>query len=268
MDIFVNCILFGFGAIFGSFAGAVAWRIRHKKDFVKGRSECEHCHHQLAVRDLVPIASWLLLRGKCRYCQKAIGASALLSELGLGLAFILSYCAWPYGFETVLSGGLFGVWLVVLVLLAILFLYDARWGELPDKVVFPLIAVATLFFVGKFIVAGDISVGTMMLEALYAVAPIAGTYGLLYYISKGEWVGFGDVKLGIALGLLLGWQGALVALVLANFIGFLFVLPGLVAKKLDKGSHVPFGPFLILASVISMLYGSYLVDAYLQLLLA
>lgn len=268
MDIFVNCILFGFGAIFGSFAGAVAWRIRHKKDFVKGRSECEHCHHQLAVRDLVPIASWLLLRGKCRYCQKAIGASALLSELGLGFAFMLSYCAWPYGFETVLSGGLFGIWLVVLVLLAILFLYDARWGELPDKVVFPLIAVTALFFVGKFIVAGDMSVGTMMLEALYAVAPIAGTYGLLYFISKGAWVGFGDVKLGIALGLLLGWQGALVALVLANFIGFLFVLPGLVSKKLDKGSHVPFGPFLILASVISMLYGSYLVDAYLQLLLA
>ncbi|HMR72561.1 MAG TPA: prepilin peptidase [Candidatus Saccharibacteria bacterium] len=266
MEMVYNLLLFWLGAIFGSFAGAVAWRIKKKKDFVRGRSECEHCHHVLAPLDLIPIFSWLFLRGRCRYCKKPIGASTLLVELGLGLAFMLSYIAWPLGFDGVLSGTLFGLWLVALVMFAVLFLYDLRWTLLPDKVVFPLIAVSLLFFVGSMVLSG-VSPTTAVLEFCLAIAPIAGIYGVLYFASGGKWVGFGDVKLGIALGLLLGWQGALLTLVLANFIGLLFVLPGLVSRQLGKSSRVPFGPFLMLAACISFLYGSYLIDAYMKLLL-
>lgn len=266
MDILVYITLFWFGAIFGSFAGATAWRLHKKKDFIKGRSECEQCHHALAPLDLVPVFSWLFLRGKCRYCKKPISSGALLVELGLGMAFLLSYLAWPLGFDGVLSGVLFGLWLTVLVMFAILFMYDLRWTLLPDKVVFPLITVSLLFFVSRVILVG-MPLPEALLEFCLAMAPIAGLYGVLYFASKGKWVGFGDVKLGIALGLLLGWQGALLALVLANFIGLLFVLPGLVSRQLNKSSRVPFGPFLMLATVISFLYGQYLVDAYVKLLL-
>lgn len=266
MDILVYILFFWLGAIFGSFAGAVAWRIKKKKDFVRGRSECEHCHHELAPLDLVPVFSWLFLRGKCRYCKKPIGISTLAVELGLGVAFFLSYVAWPLGFDGVLNGVLFGLWLVVLVLFAILFLYDLRWTLLPDKVIFPLIAISLLFFIGRMIL-GETPLATAFLELCYAIAPIAGLYGVLYFASNGKWVGFGDVKLGVALGLLLGWQGALLALVLANFIGLLFVLPGLISRQLSKSSRVPFGPFLMLATLISFLYGSYLIDAYMNLLL-
>lgn len=266
MDILVYISFFWLGAIFGSFAGAVTWRIKKKKDFVRGRSECEHCHHELAPLDLVPVFSWLGLRGKCRYCRKNIGASTLLVELGLGVAFLLSYVAWPLGFDGVLSGILFGLWLVVLVMFAILFLYDLRWTLLPDKVVFPLIAVSLLFFVGRMVLGGT-SLVPALLELCYAIAPIAGLYGVLYFASNGKWVGFGDVKLGVALGLLLGWQGALVALVLANVLGLLFVLPGLVSRQLNRSSRVPFGPFLMLATCIAFLYGQYLVEAYMSLLL-
>lgn len=266
MDILIVIGLFWFGAIFGSFAGAVAWRIKKKKDFVRGRSECEHCHHVLAPLDLVPMFSWLLLQGKCRYCKKSIGSTALFVELALGVAFALSYTAWPLGFSGVLSGFLFGLWLVVLVLFAILCIYDIRWTLLSDKVVYPLIVLSALFFIGHAVLVG-LSVPQALLEALYAIAPIAGVYGLLFAVSQGKWVGFGDVKLGIALGLLLGWQQALLALVLANLIGFVFILPGLLTQKLERSSHVPFGPFLMLATVIAFLYGSYLIDAYLGLLL-
>jgi len=266
MYTFISLALFWFGAIFGSFAGAVTWRIKKKKDFVRGRSECEQCHHQLAALDLVPIFSWLLLKGKCRYCKKPIGVSALVAELVLGLAFMLSYLSWPLGFDGILNGLLFGLWLVALVLFMILSLYDMRWTLLPNKVMYPLIVVSLLFFAGRMLL-DDMSLSTSVLELLYALTPIAGVYGALYVVSGGKWVGFGDVKLGVALGLLLGWQQALLALVLANLIGLVFVFPGLVRKKLDRTSHVPFGPFLIVAGVLAFLYGSYLINAYLSLVL-
>lgn len=269
MDIVYVVTAFWFGVIFGSFAGAVAWRIKKKKDFIRERSECEHCHHVLSAFDLIPVFSWLFLRGKCRYCKKPIGSSALWVEVSLGLAFALSYLAWPYGFGTLVSGVLFGLWLVVLVLFAILFIYDMRYSLLPNKVVYPLIVISLIFFIIRysFVLQVSFQPSVLILEFLYSLAPIAGVYGILYALSNGKWVGFGDVKLGIALGLLLGWQNALLALVLSNLIGFLFVLPGLVSKRLDRTSHVPFGPFLLLATFISFLYGTYLIDAYLNLLI-
>ncbi len=265
MEFTIGLIFFWLGAILGSFSGAVAWRLRKKKDFVRGRSECEHCHHILAPLDLVPIFSWIFLRGRCRYCKKAIGWSVLLAELLLGLAFSLSYFAWPFGLEGWLSGILFGIWLAVLAMLAILAIYDLRWTLLPDKLVFPLIALAVLFFIGRMVLSSVAPID-WPLEALYALMPITGIYGILYLASRGKWIGFGDVKLGIALGLLLGWQQALLALVLANFIGFLFVLPGLLSRKLDRSSQIPFGPFLIAGTILAFLYGRVIIDAYINFL--
>ena len=260
-------VLFWFGAIFGSFAGAVAWRLKNKKDFVRGRSECEQCHHTLAPLDLVPIVSWVVLRGKCRYCKQRIGNDVLLLELGLGTAFALSYISWPLGFGEWLPVVLFGIWLAVLVVFAILFVYDLRWTLLPDRLVFPLIALALVFFAGRMVLEG-VAFSHVLFEGLLALTPIAGLYALLYFVSNGKWVGFGDVKLGIALGLLLGWQQALLALVLANFIGLLFVLPGLVRKKLKTTSRVPFGPCLMAATFAAFLYGSQIIRAYMNVLLA
>lgn len=265
MDVFAVFLMFWLGAVFGSFAGAVAWRIKKEKDFVKGRSECEHCHHTLAPLDLIPIFSWLFLRGKCRYCKKPIGLSSLLLEVMLGLAFALTYLTWPFGFEGWLPGAMFGIWLVGLVILAVLAIYDLRWTLLPDRLVWPLVVLAALFFVGRMILGGT-PVGQWLLEALYGLVPITGIYGLLYLVSNGKWIGFGDVKLGIAIGLFLGWQQALLTLILANFIGFLFVLPGLISHRLDRSSHVPFGPFLIVGTVLAFLYGQPLINTYINFL--
>ncbi len=253
--------LFWFGAIFGSFAGAVAWRLYKKRDFVHERSECEHCHHILAPIDLIPIGSWLWLRGKCRYCHKSIGIHMIITEVLLGLAYAVSYIYWPYGLESLLSGGLFGLWLVALVLLAILFVYDLRWSLLPDKAMFPLIVIACIIFFCRMMLCGT-SWTVWPIEALYGLLPVAGVYGLLHILSKGEWVGLGDVKLGIAIGFLVGWQGALLTLILANFLGFLYVLPGLVTQKLSRTAHIPFGPFLIAATVVAFLFGEELVQLY------
>lgn len=265
MTIFTILLLFFLGAVFGSFAGAVAWRLEKRRDFVRERSECEHCHHVLAPKDLVPVVSWLLLKGKCRYCAKPIGRSALYLEIGLGLAFALSFAFWPYGFEA-LGIWLFVTWLVSLVALTILFIYDMRHFLLPDVIVWPLAVLGTVLFVLRMMFY-DTPPVWWALEMVVALLPVTGLYGLLYAISKGRWIGFGDVKLGIFIGLALGWQYALIALLIANYLGFFWVLPKLLRGKLDRTSHMPFGPFLIVATFISFLWGEVLVKLFVEYLI-
>lgn len=254
MNVIISVYLFIIGAAMGSFSGAVAWRLEKGRDFVRERSECEHCHHTLAWYDLVPVASWLWLKGRCRYCQKSIGTTPIVLELVVGAAFVLSFLAWPYGWGA-LGAALFVVWLVSLVLLTILFVYDVRHFLLPDVLVWPLTVVGLVAF-GLLMSINDVPYGRWPLEALLALLPISGVYGLLYAVSGGRWIGLGDVKLGLFIGLVLGWQGGVLALLLANYLGFFWILPSLLRGKLDKSSRMPFGPYLILATFIVFLWGA------------
>jgi len=252
------------GLCFGSFVNALVWRLHKKRDFVRERSECTHCHHTLAWYDLIPVISWLLLRGKCRYCHKRIDDSPL-TELGVALAFVLSYLCWPFGFAV---GGavLFVLWLISLVFLAALFLYDLKWALLPNVLTFPLMGLGGIW--------AAIYYGVMTTQPLYAtaqdivlgLASVAGIYGALHVVSKGEWVGLGDVKLGVFIGLVLGWQGGLLAVMLANVIAFLWVAPGLVTRKISRKARIPFGPFLIAATIIALLFGQQLIGAYVSVI--
>ena len=154
------------------------------------------------------------------------------------------------------------LWLVAVVFLAALFLYDLKWALLPNVLVFPLIGIgvfwAAVYY--SFLAPGPIAyIATGIIGGL---ASVAGLYGALYYISKGEWVGFGDVKLGIFMGLVLGWQQGLLAVVLANGIAFLVIIPGLISGKLTRKTRIPFGPFLIIATVVALLFGNQLIYAY------
>jgi prepilin signal peptidase PulO-like enzyme (type II secretory pathway) len=253
------------GAAMGSFVGALVWRLHTKRDFVKDRSECEHCHHLLGPLDLVPIFSWIALGGRCRYCKKPIGLTAILLELGMALVFALSYWYWPLGFTDTAAQVSFVIWLISMVLLAALFVYDLKWFLLPDKIVFILIGLALLDAIFRSSLSGE----NYFIYIALGLIPIAGIYGLLYVISGGKWVGFGDVKLGIFMGIMLGWQKALLVLALANLLGFVVVIPGLLSKKLTRTSKVPFGPFLIAAFFIAGLWGDQLINWYmLNLLIA
>ncbi len=250
------------GLCFGSFVNALVWRLRKKRNFVSERSECTHCHHILAWYDLVPIVSWALLRGRCRYCHKPIDDSPV-TELGVAVVFGLSYFVWPFGFSVV-GITLLALWLLAVVLLAALFLYDLRWMLLPNKLVFPLIAVGVLWFITYYVGFASAAPIKIFQEAVLGLASVAGLYGLLYAVSKGAWVGFGDVKLGVFMGLVLGWQRGLLAVVLANIIAFLLVLPGLLAGKIKRTARIPFGPFLIAATVIAFLFGQQILSWYLS----
>lgn len=244
----------------GSFVGALVWRLHTGRDFVKERSECEKCHHKLSALDLVPIFSWIFLRGKCRYCHKKIGIHALLLELSVGLVFAVSYIYWPLGLESWQAIVSFGLWLVFMVGLAALFLYDLKWQLLLDKIVFPLIVLGLIDAALRATLNGE----HYLLHIISGAAVLGGLYAALYGLSGGRWVGFGDVKLGIFMGAVLGWEKALLVLFLANVLGFLVVMPGLMTGKLSRKSHVPFGPFLIMGFVIAGLFGDTIIRWYMQ----
>lgn len=250
------------GAAMGSFAGALAWRLHAGRNFVSDRSECEHCHHKLGVMDLIPVVSWLMLNGKCRYCGKPIGWLPFIAEISLAALFVISFVYWPLGFAMWQAVTLFVLWLAYLVALYILVIYDARYMLLPDKIVLPLCVVA--FADAALRISLMPGAGFVMYVQYigYGLVALAGLYGLLYAVSKGKWVGLGDVKLSIFIGAVLGWEKSLLVLCLANVIGFLVVVPGLLSKRLTRTSRIPFGPFLIAAFVIAGLFGDAVIHWY------
>lgn len=278
------------GLLVGSFVGASVWRLRARqlvedkrageqvptaeykklkpltgKSVSKDRSQCLTCGHELRWYDLLPLVSWASTGGRCRYCKKPIGWFEPLTEITTALVFSLLYHNW------VMANGLNDLWLLLLYAVAlmgllILFFYDLKWLLLPDVIMWPVIVLAALISGIQWSQAIDPSV--YALSTLGAVGLLSGLYLLLWLISHGRWIGFGDVKLGLALGLLLGdWQLAFLALFLANLVGTLIVLPGLITKRISRKSQVPFGPLLIIGFLLALFFGQTIIDWYSRLVI-
>jgi prepilin signal peptidase PulO-like enzyme (type II secretory pathway) len=274
------------GLVLGSFAGATVWRIRarqlvldkevgepyDKEEYKKlvtltsatvttDHSQCLYCSYKLKWYDLIPVISWISLGGKCRNCRHSIGYMEPIIEVGVALFFVLSYVLWPYALVTGFDITRFIIWLVAGVGLAMLFAYDIKWQLLPDRVNFTVIALGILNVILIILTSSD-TLGALISIA-GAVVLLSGLYLALYVFSKGQWIGYGDVKLGLGLALLLGdWQLAFVALFAANLIGCLIVIPGMLSGKLTRKAHVPFGPLLILGLCVAQFFGPHLISLY------
>ena len=267
-------ILIVFGLAFGSFINALVWRVheqsRPKKKRVasdselsiyRGRSMCPHCQHTLAWYDLLPVVSWALLRGKCRYCHKPISAQYPIVELTTAGLFTSSYVFWPFALVGAVSYLLFGLWLVCLVMLVALAVYDLRWMLLPNRIVFPLTAVSVVYAGLSAVVADDPKQSILLSVVSLLIA--GGIFYVLFQISAGKWIGGGDVKIGFALGLLLGLpQFAFLMLFLASIIGIVVSLPTIIFKKVGLKGQIPFGPALIVATVVVKLFGASIITWY------
>jgi prepilin signal peptidase PulO-like enzyme (type II secretory pathway) len=262
------------GLCLGSFVNAFVWRLheqqhakkKQKKDLsiLHGRSMCPDCKHTLAAKDLIPVLSWLELRGKCRYCQKPISAQYPIVELTTALLFVGSYLFWPHGLAI---AGIVQLcfWLVTLVVFMILTVYDLKWMLLPNKVVYPL----TIFVLIDVITVAALTRSlNPLIEGFWGVVCLAGLFYALFQISKGKWIGGGDVKLAVALGLLVGGPiPAFLVLFVASLIGVLMSLPLIVRDKKGYKSRIPFGPFLIAATIIVYIFGASIISWYTKHLL-
>jgi leader peptidase (prepilin peptidase)/N-methyltransferase len=249
------------GLCFGSFALAVADRERSKRDWVRGRSVCESCHHKLGFLDLVPVLSWLSTAGHCRYCRVKLSVRYPLVEAGVGVVFLLSYLAVnQWTFVAVLQ---LVLWLVAVVMMTVLFVIDARSYLLPYKFLFPLVGVAFVYAI-TLLFSSDQSVVNTLLMLVGSVAVGGGLFLILHVVSNGRWIGDGDIFLGVAIGLFLGnpfltWFALIVASVFGlAYAGFLYV----VKKTSLRRAKIPFGPFLISALVIAYLVGQPIIDWY------
>lgn len=289
MDITISWYVFTaiLGLLMGSFAGATVWRIRayqlkedkklgeeyDKKEFeqlkkltkhsvASDRSRCLHCNHVLEWHDLVPLVSWLRTGGKCAYCKKSIGVFEPIIEVATAVLFVA-----VYHFSVTMSYPL-AVTILLLVIslgMVILFFYDQKWLLLPNSVMWSVIGLSAVWWVWLLLQTNDVV--AFIISTVISIATLSGLYLLLWTVSKGMWVGFGDVKLGLALGLLLAadWRLALLTLFLANLIGTIIVLPGLLSKKISRRSQVPFGPLLIAGFYLSFFFGTTVVDWYTRL---
>ncbi len=270
----IIAVLFFLGLSLGSFVNALVWRVHQQELPVKkragskaelsimtGRSMCPNCKHTLGVFDLLPVISWVALRGRCRYCKDAIGWQYPTVELITAVLFVLSYAYWPYGLTESLDFAVFVLWLVSLVGLVALTVYDIRWMLLPNRIVFSITGLATLMVLLRAI--SDPNPLTIFLQSLGGLAIAGGIFYVLFQISDGKWIGGGDVKLGFALGLLLGTPAlAFLMLFASSLIGLLFAIPSLMTEQSNKSRQIPFGPSLMSATFVCILFGQRIIDWY------
>ena len=226
----------------------VVYRLNHGCSPLKGRSFCPECKKKIGMIDNIPLLSFILLKGRCRFCQKPISPYYPLTELVTGLAFLLSRYIF-LDFALVYR-------LFIVVVFIILFFSDLRFGTLPDWISLPaIILTGGLYFFGKF---GQIN--DPWLAALGALL----FFLLLVFITRGKGMGIGDLKLVFLIGLVLGFPKTVIALWLAFLTGALTGVILVLAKKKTLKQTVPFGPFLIASTIIADVWGERLWYLYLS----
>ena len=248
-----------FGLVFGSFLNVVISRVPAGESLMT-RSHCPKCGHPIRERDNVPLAGWILLHGRCRDCHEpiswrypAIEALTMLAFVGVGI--------W--------QGGL--TWMTPALLIFVcasiaLAMTDIDTLRLPDEIVFP-----STVLVGMALVAAAAGSGQWdsLLRGVLAGAIYTAGYAALWFLSAGRGLGFGDVKIAFMLGLMAGylsWEAAAVSVFAAWLTGGIIAGIGMMTGRIKRGSHVPFGPFLIVGCWIGMVWGSVAAGLYLPLL--
>lgn len=265
MEIALIFFAFGFGSIIGSFLNVVILRLPEGQSLA-GRSRCPKCGHQLGVLDLVPILSFIFLRGSCRYCKTKISPRYLILEAITGLLYAAAfYYLNPMHLVSIVP--LLKYWLVLAVLVAV-FMIDLEHFIILDIIVVP---AAALIVVLNLILDLSFHIKILSLQShLVSGALAAAALWLLFYLvwrfSSGKWLGFGDVKLAILLGLILGWPQILVGFMLAVMLGGVTSLFLLLFSTKTLKSQIPFGTFLALGTVLALFYGDKLLNWYLAIL--
>ncbi len=261
----VLILIFLLGASIGSFLSVVIYRVQNgKKGIVFGQSYCPQCKKKLVIIDMVPIASYVMLRGKCRHCKKSISPYYFFLELITGLVVLSTFLKFPFVIWLLDGTPIPDLQMLVQFLFYAtygcmfvgIFFYDLQTKKIPDLLLFPLIAVAA---VGTLIMGNP-----TILEAIIAVAIALLVFGGQILISKGKWLGEGDFYLSIGMALILGWQKFILFIALSYFIGALVSIPLLTTKKTTLKSAIAFGPFMVLAGFLCIFFGDEIVKWYLN----
>jgi len=257
--VMVSVVLFIVGLAVGSFLNVCIWRLPRGESIISPLSHCPHCGQPIPVRDNIPLLSYLILRGNCRYCGEKISLQYPLVELVTAVLFVLVFL--KHGLSWGLVSSLF--FISVLLLVAVI---DLKHQIIPNKVILPALAVQFILILAPFIYLTElrevlphlagffIGGGTLLIAAL--VSPL---------VFGKEGMGGGDIKLGAFIGLTLSWY-VLVALFVGFLTGALVGLTLIALKRKTRKDLIPFGPFLSLGGLVALFLGPQIFLFYLGLL--
>jgi prepilin signal peptidase PulO-like enzyme (type II secretory pathway) len=245
--------IFILGACIGSFLNVVIYRLPRRRKFfnLNQRSKCPRCRRTLVWYELIPIFSYIFLRGRCRRCHKPIGVQYLLVEFIVAGLFVIMFQKFGLSFNTLI--GMIGS--AGLLTLAII---DGQRKIVPDEVSLPVIAIlAAMQFASQ-----PHAWVSLILGMILGV----GWFGLQWLVSKGKWVGSGDIRIGAILGIFLGLAQTALALFGAYILGTIWAVYLLLTKKAKFSSQIPFGVFLGIVGILTFLFGANVVEWYQSLL--
>ena len=250
IQIFIAIIIFAIGLVIGSFSNVCIYRLPRNESIIFPGSHCPHCNQQIKWYDNIPLISYIILQGKCRYCDKKIPRQYPLVEFLNGALYLFLFYFYGLQLHTV-------VYMVFCSALIIITFIDLKEKIIPDVISLPFIVLGFLLsFVLKNISPLNSLLGILVGGgSLYLIA-IAGTY-----IFKKEAMGGGDIKLAAMVGAFLGWQLTLLSLFLGFLLGSIIGVIVLIKTK-GKTSDVPFGPFIALGALIALFFGQNIFNWY------
>ena len=229
-----SAFIFILGTIFGSFANVLIDRLPFEKS-IGGRSKCEKCHHTLSGFELIPLLSYVVQRGRCRHCSSVIPPRLLFVELLNGLVWVLLF--YLFGFSDILLFPIF-------TLLICMSLTDLENLTLP----FSLVGLLIILSLTRFFILN------MAIQTIYGGLISLGLFSLIYLLTKKRGIGFADLPFVFALSLLLEWPDFILMLWIAFVSGALVGIILLRFKRQGMKDRIPFGPFLVLGTVLTFFY--------------
>lgn len=262
IDAYLVVVASAFGLVIGSFLNVVVWRVPRDESIVSPPSACPRCGHAIRGYDNIPVVSWLVLRAKCRDCGARISARYPAVEAGTAVLFGLA--AWLMLSRD--QGWAIPALAYLAAIAVALSLIDIDVHRLPDAIVLPSYGVALVLLAlaswnpggaSDWPALGRAAVGALAMFAVYVVMLVVYPAGM----------GFGDVKLAGVLGLFLGWVGwgALVVGWFAAFLlGGLYSVGLLVARRAQRRTGIPFGPWMLAGALAGIAAGPWLWNAYLR----
>ncbi|MBP9732326.1 MAG: prepilin peptidase [Candidatus Magasanikbacteria bacterium] len=243
------------GASMGSFVTMLVHRLHEGTSIVFGGSKCFHCHKKLGLLELIPVLSFLLLRGKCKKCGTKIPLRYFLIELVTTILFVLALYKQS---EFPMIPNLFIIrdWIIVTAAVFI-FAYDALYMEVHPRVT-----------IGAGVLVGLMYILTIPFEwksILFGIVLGVGWFLFQYVVSKGRWIGAGDIMIGFFMGASLGLSHTILALGIAYVVGASYAIALLILKKKNRKDQIPFGTFLMIGTVFALLWGNSIVMWYLHM---
>ncbi len=257
-------VVFVFGATIGSFLNVVIWRMPREEQITSGRSHCPFCSKTLQPRDLIPILSFIMQRGRCRYCKKRISYRYPVIEFVVASLFLITF--WVSVPVDALSWFLVLKIFFVIGAMTAVFVIDFEHYLILDRIVLPATIIILVMHLITDLTGGQGWVESQTLSGI--IGAVAGylPFYLLWKFSSGKWMGLGDAKFGLFLGATFGFPLVWLCFFLAFFVGSVVAVPLLLFKTKRMSSKIPFGTFLAIAGLLTLWFGEQIAEWYLGLI--